>query len=72
MKKVKFRLWDIVQERYIPENVYVLFANRADFGAIAVMITDWQTFKKGQYFYPTAFNLEMFINGKWEQVEIIY
>ena len=72
MKEVKFRMWDKDLERFIPDNVYAIFPNRADFGAIAVMITDWMDYRKGEYFYPDKYRFEMFDGNSWNEVEMVY
>lgn len=63
MREIKFKVWDKNKEVFIPEDVYAII-NRTSFNAFGVMITDWQDYKEGEYFYDNAQELVLFTGLK--------
>ncbi len=62
-REILFRVWDIVEKCYLPEDVYCLL-NRTEFGAFGQMIKDWRDYKEGEYFYDDSQTLEQFTGLK--------
>jgi uncharacterized phage protein (TIGR01671 family) len=58
-REILFRVWDIVEKCYLPEDVYCLL-NRTEFRAFGQMIKDWRDYKEGEYFYDDSQTLEQF------------
>lgn len=66
-REILFRVWDIVEKCYLPEDVYCIL-NTTEFRAFGQMIKDWRDYKEGEYFYDDSQILEQFtgitdING---------
>lgn len=58
-REILFRVWDIVEKCYLPEDVYCIL-NRTEFGAFGQMIKDWRDYKEGEWFYDDSQILEQF------------
>lgn len=68
MREILFRVWDMVENCYLPEDVYCIL-NKTEFGAFGKMIKDWRDYREGEYFYDDSQILEQFTgltdkNGK--------
>ena len=63
VKEIKFRVWDIQKEKFIPNDVYAIL-NRTDFNAFGVMIKDWENYCEGEYFYDDAQILQRYSGVK--------
>ena len=62
-KEIKFRVWDIQKEKFIPNDVYAIL-NRTDFNAFGIMIKDWENYCEGEYFYDDAQILQWYSGVK--------
>ena len=58
-REILFRVWDIVEKCYLPEDVYCIL-NRTEFRAFGQMIKDWRDYKEGEYFFDDSQILEQF------------
>lgn len=63
MREIKFRVWDIQKEKFIPSEVYAIL-NRTDFNAFGIMTKDWENYCESEYFYDNAQILQQFTGLK--------
>jgi uncharacterized phage protein (TIGR01671 family) len=59
MRTIKFRAWDIHKKCFIPVGVWALI-NHTDFDAFGIMISDWEDYIDGEFFYSDSQILEQF------------
>lgn len=71
MREIKFRVWDKNKKLFIPEDTYAII-NRTSFGAFGVMLTDWEDYKEGEYFYDRAQELVLYSGLHDKNVKEIY
>lgn len=57
-REIKFRVWDIEKQIFLPPDVYALIMT--DFGAFGIMIKDFENYKEGEYLYLEAQLLSFF------------
>lgn len=62
-REIKFRVWDKLKKIFLPDDVYSII-NRTSFNAFGQMITDWEDYKEGEYFYDNAQELVLFTGLK--------
>lgn len=58
-REILFRVWDIVERCYLPEDVYCIL-NTTEFRAFGQMIKDWRDYREGEFFYDNSQILEQF------------
>lgn len=63
MREIKFRVWDIQKQKFIPSEFYAIL-NRTDFNAFGIMTKDWENYCEGEYFYDNAQILQQYTGLK--------
>jgi len=58
-REIKFRAWDIHKKCFIPDGVWSVI-NHTDFDAFGIMISDWEDYIDGEFFYSDSQILEQF------------
>lgn len=61
---IKFRVWDIFYEQYIPEDVYNILSQENESSSFGIMVKDWKNYKEGEYFYSNSQIIEQFAGLK--------
>lgn len=66
-QQIRFRAWDVYKEMFIPTDVWAVICT--DFGAIGIMLKDWEDYREGEYFYKNTQIVDQFTgltdkNGK--------
>ena len=51
-QQIRFRAWDVYKEMFIPTDVWAVICT--DFGAIGIMLKDWEDYREGEYFYKNT------------------
>lgn len=52
MRQIKMKVWDIAKKVFIPEDVYAI-VNRGIDNYFGVMLSGWEDYREGEYFYDT-------------------